>query len=68
MTINNHKILNQFFYVITLSWGEWEIMQIFKHKYFIIFLISFVYSILLTFYYKIVNYLIESKNHKQNCI
>ena len=54
MTKKLHQISNISCYLICLFWGEWLIIQLFEHRYLTIFLISFIYSFLLSGYYKIV--------------
>ena len=60
MTIKTHKVLNSIFYIIILGWGEWEIIQICKQQYFILFIISFVYSTLINIIYKVLKYFIDN--------
>ncbi len=39
-----HNIVNKLFYWICVIWGVSEIIEFFKNEYFIIFILSFIYS------------------------
>ena len=59
MSVKFHKAFNIVCYIICLGWGEWVIIHLFSKKYLIIFLISFVYSALLGYYYRAVKNMVS---------